>query len=131
MSFSKTLRAYQGDDEVDHDDGDCDCAEDVLEYHDSSMSFSKALGGITATTRETITMASGIAPSILSNMVLPSQFVASAKVKRSDRKGDNANRDIDHVEEKDGHWGSFLVHRCPRIGASLATYKSTFDKMRS
>ena len=33
MSFSKTLGAYQGDDEVDHDDGDCDCAEDVLEYH--------------------------------------------------------------------------------------------------
>jgi hypothetical protein len=33
-----------------------------------------------------------------------SQIVARAKVKRSDRKGGNANRDIDHVEEKDGHW---------------------------
>jgi hypothetical protein len=33
-----------------------------------------------------------------------SQIVASAKVKRSDREGGSANRDIDHVEEKDGHW---------------------------
>ena len=33
MPFSETLGAYQGDDEVDHDDGDCDRAEDVLEYH--------------------------------------------------------------------------------------------------
>jgi hypothetical protein len=36
MSFLKTLGAYQGDDEVDHDDGDCDRAEDVFEYHNSS-----------------------------------------------------------------------------------------------
>jgi hypothetical protein len=33
-----------------------------------------------------------------------SQIVASAKVKCSDREGGNANRDIDHIEEKDGHW---------------------------
>jgi len=52
----------------------------------------------------------------------PSQFFASAKVKRSDRKGGNANRDIDHVEEKDGHWVILF-------GASPAMHKSTFDKM--
>jgi hypothetical protein len=45
-----------------------------------------------------------IAPRMYSNIMdKPSQFVASAKVKRSDRKGGNANRDIDHVEEKDRH----------------------------
>jgi hypothetical protein len=31
VSFSEALGAYQGDDEVDHDDGDRDRAEDVLE----------------------------------------------------------------------------------------------------
>ena len=36
MSFLKTLGAYQGDYEIDHDDGDCDRAEDVFEYHNSS-----------------------------------------------------------------------------------------------
>jgi hypothetical protein len=51
-----------------------------------------------------------------------SQFVASAKVKRSDRKGDNANRDIDHVEEKDGHWVILFVHRRPRTRALLLEY---------
>jgi hypothetical protein len=40
-----------------------------------------------------------------------SQAVASAKVKRRDRKGGNANRDIDQVEEEDGHWMVLLVHR--------------------
>jgi hypothetical protein len=45
-----------------------------------------------------------IAPRMYSNIIdKTSQFVASAKVKRSDRKGGNANRDIDHVEEKDRH----------------------------
>ena len=45
-----------------------------------------------------------IAPRMFSNIMdKPSQLVASAKVKRSDRKGGSANRDIDHVEEKDGH----------------------------
>ena len=66
-----------------------------------------------------------IAPRMYSNIMdKTSQIVARAKVKRSDRKGGNANRDIDHVEEKDGHWVILF-------GASLATYKSTFDKMRS
>ena len=37
MFFSKTLGAYQGDDKVDHDDGDRDRAKDVLEYHSSSL----------------------------------------------------------------------------------------------
>jgi len=53
-----------------------------------------------------------------------SQIVARAKVKRSDRKGGNANRDIDHVEEKDGHWVILF-------GVSLAMYESSFDKMLS
>jgi hypothetical protein len=48
-----------------------------------------------------------------------SQIVASAKVKCSDREGGNANRDIDHVEEKDGHWGGPFRH--------VADYKNTFD----
>jgi hypothetical protein len=39
-----------------------------------------------------------------------SQAVASAKVKRRDRKGGNANRDIDKVEEEGGHWMVLLVH---------------------
>ncbi len=65
------------------------------------------------------------APRMYSNiMEKPSQFVASAKVQRSDRKGGNANRDIDHVEEKDGHWVILF-------GVSLATYESTVDKMLS
>jgi len=54
----------------------------------------------------------------------PSQFFASAKVKRSDRKGGNANRNIDHVEEKDGHWVILF-------GVSLAMYESSLDKMLS
>ena len=58
-----------------------------------------------------------IAPRMYSNIMdRTSQFVASAKVKRSDRKGSNANRDIDQIEEKDGHWVILF-------GASLATYK--------
>jgi hypothetical protein len=66
-----------------------------------------------------------IAPRMYSNIMdKPSQFVASAKVKRSDREGSNANRDIDHVEDKDGHWVILF-------DASLATCKSTFDKMLS
>ena len=42
-----------------------------------------------------------------------SQAVASAKVERGDGKGGNANRDIDQVEEEDGHWMVLLVHRGP------------------
>jgi hypothetical protein len=55
-----------------------------------------------------------IAPRMYSNIMdKPSQFVASAKVKRGDRKGGNANRDIDQIEEKDGHWMILWVHRRP------------------
>jgi hypothetical protein len=45
----------------------------------------------------------------------PSQIVASAKVKRGDRKGGNANRNINHVEEKDGHWMLLLVYHQPQV----------------
>jgi hypothetical protein len=44
-----------------------------------------------------------------------SQIVASAKVKRSNREGSNANRDIDHIEEKDGHWMLLLVYHQPQV----------------
>jgi hypothetical protein len=43
MSFLKTLGAYQGDDEVDHDDGDRDRAEDVLEYNGFPYNLAQAL----------------------------------------------------------------------------------------
>ena len=61
-----------------------------------------------------------IAPRMYSNIMdKPSQLVASAKVKRGDRKGGSANRDIDHVEEKDRHliilFGA-SVHRWPPLG---------------
>ena len=66
-----------------------------------------------------------IAPRMYSNIMDKlSQFVASGKVKRSDREGSDANRDIDHVEEKDGHWVILF-------GVSLAMYESSFDKMLS
>jgi hypothetical protein len=42
-----------------------------------------------------------------------SQAVASAKVKRGDGKGGNANREKDQVEEEDGHWMVLLAHRWP------------------
>ena len=52
-----------------------------------------------------------IAPRTISNVMdNASQTVASAKVKRGDRKGGGANRDIDRVEEKDGHWGGPFRH---------------------
>ena len=61
-----------------------------------------------------------IAPRTISNVMdNASQTVASAKVKRGDRKGGGANRDIDRVEEKDGHWGGPFRH--------VADYKGTFD----
>jgi|SRR5450631_3060405 hypothetical protein len=53
-----------------------------------------------------------IAPRMFSNnMVNASQTVASAKVKRGDRKGGGANRDIDQIEQEDGHWMILLLLR--------------------
>jgi hypothetical protein len=44
----------------------------------------------------------------------PSQFATGAKIKCGYGKSRDGNRDIEHVEEKDGHWVILF-------GASLAT----------
>ena len=57
-----------------------------------------------------------IAPRMYSNVMdNASQIITSAKVKRGDRKGGSAYRDIDHVEEEDRHWIILPVHCRPRI----------------